>query len=262
MARYLFNYFPKLKNEIEKANKIIFFLDYDGTLIPFKKKPKLALPTKKLLNILKTLTKCAKSRVIIITGRGIDDIKRMLNIPELSFAGLHGLEIEFPHGKKFTWKKAKETKPLIDRIREKAYKEFKNELGVYIEDKKFTVAFHYRLLARERVDTAKKRFIDIVREVDKKKELEVMRGAEVLEARPKGWHKGKATEVILKKFGKGLNFYIGDDKTDEDAFDYLKNLGITVLVLNNSIKPTKARFYLKNPEEVLSFLKCFLKIAK
>jgi len=109
---------------------------------------------------------------------------------------------------------------------------FNSEGGVLIEDKVLTLALHYRMLGGEKVEHVKRGFLQIARH-ENKGELEIVDGAEVLEVRPKGWHKGKAVQLALKDLGNVLPFYIGDDATDEDAFRTINN-GITVRVSNST----------------------------
>ncbi|HUS99839.1 MAG TPA: trehalose-phosphatase, partial [Candidatus Thermoplasmatota archaeon] len=75
--------------------------------------------------------------------------------------------------------------------------------------------------------------------------------------RPKGWNKGKGIELFLARFTAVKNIlplYIGDDITDEDAFRFLGKRGITIYVANTSKRKTSARYWVKNPNEVCSFL--------
>ena len=146
----------------------------------------------------------------------------------------------------------------MEKIKENAFSEFNEEKGICIEDKKFTLAFHYRMLPTKKTKYATERFMKIVKRIDEKNMFEIIKGAKVIEIRPKGWNKGKATDFILNNIQGHTNtipVYIGDDTTDEDAFEYLKNQGLTIFVANNSNRTTLASYWLKNPGEVLMFLK-------
>jgi trehalose 6-phosphate phosphatase len=50
-----------------------------------------------------------------------------------------------------------------------------------------------------------------------------------------------------------MPIYIGDDLTDEDAFKLLKNSGLTIFV--GRPKKSNARYYIKDTNEVLDFLR-------
>lgn len=260
MVEYLFESLDQIRKQIGRADLILLFLDYDGTLVPFEDKPEDATPSEDLIKIIKDLVKNPKFLVSIVSGRTIQDLKRMLSIEGLSFAGVHGLSISYPN-KEYIWKDAVKVRPILDKIKEKTIDDLGNEEGIYLEDKEFTLALHYRLLPRERVTEVKEKFIGIVRYYDSP--LEVLHGSEVLEVRPEGWHKGKAVEVMIDEYfnryknKEMIPIYIGDDTTDEDAFNTLEN-GVTVLVSNKTKRETRARFYVRNQKEVLSFLKWIL----
>jgi trehalose 6-phosphate phosphatase len=71
------------------------------------------------------------------------------------------------------------------------------------------------------------------------------------------WDKGKAVMWLLKALGLEREnvrpIYIGDDRTDEDAFRALKEYGVGILV-SDELQPTSATYSLKNPSEVEGFL--------
>lgn len=240
---------------IKKAGLIALFLDYDGTLVPFKDKPEDAIPSKELVDILEGLVDNRKFIVWIISGRMVEDIKKMLPIKGLYFAGLHGLQIDFQNGKSFIWNGTIESKPIMDEIKKDVFAEFGNENGIYIKDKIFTLALNYRCFKGE-IEKVKEKFVEILDKYNNKT-LEIIHGRKVLEIRPKGWNKGKAVEMILKEIPEALPIYIGDDYTDEDAFDYINSIdGITVIadIEKEMNAKSNAKFYLRNQKEVLSFL--------
>lgn len=263
MSDYLFDQNTKIFETIEESDESVLFLDYDGTLVFFKDKPNEVFTPKEIEIVLKGLILNPKFTVFIISGRMLHEIKKLLNIEGLSFVALHGLQIELSDGTKFMQKPADNPRPLLERIKENISNDFREEKGVYIEDKELTLAFHYRLLSEGEIKDAVKEFIQTVKKIDKNNILEVINGENVVEIRPRGWDKGKATEFVLNNIVQGRNalpIYIGDDATDEDAFKYLGNQGLTIYVSNNSKKPTSAQYWLKDPDDVLIFLKSLLEI--
>lgn len=264
MPKYLFDHTAEIFEIIEQADETVLFLDYDGTLVSFKDKPTEVVTPIKVENVLKNLIQIPTFTVFIVCGRALHEIKNLLDIEGLSFAALHGLQIELSDGKTFSWEPAEGAKPFLKKIKEKVLYEFKNEKGIYIEDKEFTLAFHYRLLPEEKIKEAIEIFIKTVEKIDKENRLEIIHGSKVVEARPRGWHKGKATEHILNNIEHTNTFpiYIGDDTTDEDAFNHLGNHGLTIFVSNNSKKSSSAQYWLKNPDDVLLFLKSLLEIKQ
>jgi len=101
----------------------------------------------------------------------------------------------------------------------------------------------------------------------KKNDIKIRKGKKLLEIRPiADWDKGKAVLRLLSKQksvcknDKILPVYIGDDLTDEDAFQVLKSKGITVFV--GKPKKSYADFYLQDTEEVKKFLMKILALLK
>jgi trehalose 6-phosphate phosphatase len=265
MPDYLFDSTNNIFEKIDKSDVTFLFIDYDGTLVSFKDKPKDVNTPQEVKTILTCLLEHPKFKVFIVSGRTLIEIKELLNINGLSFAALHGLKIELSNGKKFFWEQAENIRSILKEIKIKALNEFKNKKEIYIEDKKVTLAFHYRLLSNNRIKKTVEKFEKIVKEIDANNMLNIINGEKVIEIRPKGWNKGKAVELILKNISEKINFlpiYIGDDTTDEDAFKQLEKKGITIFVTNDSNNPTTAHYYLKNPDDVIIFLQNLSKIEK
>lgn len=257
MPSYLYDHLEKIKDTICKNEEFLLFLDYDGTLISFKDKPDKVFTPENTKKIIKNLAKINNINVFIITGRKLDNIKKLVDINNVSYAALHGMQIEFRNEENYLWPRAEKTQPLIKEIKEKAYKEFKTDKEIILEDKEYTLAFHYRMLPRGKIKVKTKNFLEIVKNIDKGEKLNIIKGDNVTELRPCGWDKGKAVETIIDRKYKRkriLPIYIGDDTTDEDAFKTLNKTGITVYVQNKSDLNTIAEYYLKNPDEVKNFL--------
>jgi len=93
------------------------------------------------------------------------------------------------------------------------------------------------------------------------RELRRIDGKKVYELLPAiDWDKGKAVIWLLETLGLesrsgGIRpIYIGDDRTDEDAFRALEERGIGILVSEQS-QSTAATYSLKDPAEVERFLR-------
>jgi len=255
MPDYLFADSLQINQKILKSNSIILFLDYDGTLVSFKDRPSEITTPEIIKKILRQLIKNPKIMVVIVTGRSMNDIKKLLNVRGLSFIALHGLQIETISGFRFTWKKADQARLLVKKIKESIKGDL--EKGAFIEDKELTVVLHYRLLRVNKIQHVLHKFKKAVYNNDREKTFEIINGIKVIEARPKGWNKGKAIELFLTKHTKKkkmLPIYIGDDVTDEDAFKSLGKRGISIYVSNQSKRKTVAQYRVKNPDEVFFFL--------
>jgi alpha,alpha-trehalase len=251
---YLFDQWDAISQKIEKKN-VLLMLDYDGTLTSIKTRLEEAKLSEETRGLLKKLKK--KAAVAIVSGRSLEEMKDLVRIDNIIYAGNHGIEIDT--GKeKFIYPPALEDVPIIKgisgRLRQSPIK------GTQVEDKKFTVSFHYRRVDPKEVAKAKTFFNRAVSLWVKEKRIEVRKGKKVLEIRPRGWDKGKALKWIWNKLGKGLfPIYLGDDQTDEDAFAVLADNGISVLVTKRK-KRSFAKYHLRKVEEVEKFLKSLLNL--
>jgi trehalose 6-phosphate phosphatase len=265
MPNYLFDHSLEIITTLKHVDDILLLLDYDGTLVSFKDRPNQVYTPENVKKVLMDLIKEPGFEVVIITGRRLEDIRSLVALQGLSFAALHGLHIEFSNGKMFTWDQSKNTQPLLKKIKKKVYAEFEEEKKIYVEDKKYTLAFHYRGLPEHKTEDAIERVMELIRRTDLEGSLDVIMGAKVIEVRPRGWDKGKATELLWKEIEdhkRMFPIYVGDDTTDEDAFRYLKNQGLTVWVSNKSDRDTTARYWVNDPSETFEFLKLLRAIKK
>jgi len=258
---YLFDYEKIVLNKIKNSNLSFLFLDFDGTLVNFKKDPQKVKITDTVQNIIQYFQDSKKFEIIIITGRTLQDIKNKVNINKINFAAVHGLHVQFQDGTEKIFKKSVRGETQLNEIKKEAKKLFSNINGVFIEDKKFTVAFHYRSVSKQKKSKIKNKFLSLVEKYNFSN-IETIEGDNVIEARPKNWNKGDAVEVYLKQRSNTNSvfpIYIGDDSTDEDAFQYLKQKGLTIYVKNDSNLNTNASYWLKNPEDVIRFLSIIIK---
>lgn len=257
MPEYLLDHLYQISDRINKADEIYLFLDYDGTLVSFENRPQDVVTSQEVKIVITHLLHNKKFTVIIVTGRTLYEIKKLLDIEGLSFAALHGLQINLSNGMNYNWKPMNNLRKILENIKKFAEKKFQNERRIILEDKEFTVALHYRMLNEEKIKDVVDGFIEIVKAKDTSNKLDILHGSKVVEIRPAGWNKGKAVELISSNIisKNALQIYIGDDTTDEDAFRYINNQGITIFVSNDTNRSTTAQYWLKDPDDVIKFLK-------
>jgi len=254
--RYLFNDMDLIIKSIKNVKKIHLFLDYDGTLVVFQNQPNKVKTPANVHQLLQKISENSKFDIIIITGRKLNEVKSLLNIENISIAAVHGLHMQLADETQIVMDVAKKAKPSIKHIKNELINEFHQENDILIEDKEFTIAFHYRNVLKEKINTVQEKFIQII-DNNKNNAMEIVKGDKVFEVRPIGWNKGNAVDYFLNKQErniKSLPIYIGDDATDEDAFKYLKKKGITIYVKNDSDLITHALYWLQNPDDVIKFL--------
>jgi alpha,alpha-trehalase len=237
-----------------RSGRAAVFLDYDGTLTPIVSQPEDAWLSDSTRQTLRELA--ARGPVAILSGRDLDDVRRRVNIDSIVYAGSHGFDIAGPHG--LRREMATEFLPTLDLAEKELHEALDGISGARVERKRFSVAAHYRNVNEN--DLAKME--QAVGEVaTRHRKLRRINGKKVYELLPDvAWDKGKAVLWLLETLGLesrsgGIRpIYVGDDRTDEDAFRALEQRGIGILVSEQS-QPTAARYSLKNPAEVERFLR-------
>jgi len=261
--KYLFSDWEKIGRTL-KGKFIYLFLDYDGTLTPIADTPHMAVTPRRMRALLFRLANMPNCKIAIVSGRQLNDIKKRIRLKKIVYAGNHGLEISGPKIK-FTAHLPAQYKRALQKIKAKLATELSAIKGAIVEDKEFSLGVHYRLVDKKDVARVKNAFYAATLLYEVRNVIVVKTGKMALEIRPQvAWDKGKVVLWLLgrqlfatrNKKTKVLPIYIGDDTTDEDAFGALRNKGMTIYV--GKLGKSKARFYLKNPEEVARFLEMIL----
>jgi trehalose 6-phosphate phosphatase len=229
----------------------VVFLDYDGTLSPIAPRPELATLPEATRAVLEKLA--AAVPVVVLSGRGREDVAALVGLDGLIFAGSHGFDIAGPEVR---WE-ASEGENLPEEI-SRAAAELAERLagipGVLVEDKRFAVAVHFRLVAEADLPAVERAVEEVAAAHPA---LRVTGGKKVFELRPRiEWDKGRALLWLLERLAPGkdvLPLYIGDDVTDEDAFRAIAGKGIGILVAEEP-RETAAAYRLRDPGEVRDFL--------
>ncbi|MFC4638187.1 bifunctional alpha,alpha-trehalose-phosphate synthase (UDP-forming)/trehalose-phosphatase [Deinococcus hohokamensis] len=219
------------------ARPLLIMCDYDGTLAPIARVPRDADPQPGALEALARLLHHPAHRAAIVTGRRSVQVYGFLPLPDLYVVGLHGME----------WPET--SPPAPERlVIESLARQFPAAPGLRIEDKRWTVAVHYRNVAPER-------HAELERQLDRvvvPPGWEVIPGKLVREFRPAGYGKGQAVRTLMAAFPGRLPVYLGDDFTDEEAFEAVNALGgVSVKV---GAGPTAAYSRLTSPASVVALL--------
>ncbi|XP_057533393.1 probable trehalose-phosphate phosphatase D [Amaranthus tricolor] len=253
-ALEMFNHIIKASN----GKKIVMFLDYDGTLSPIVQDPDRAFMSEEMRAAVKAVARYFPTA--IVSGRGKEKVYDFVKLKELYYAGSHGMDIEGPANdeRSVICQPATEFLPIINQVYKKLLEKTKFIQGAKVESNKFCLSVHFRCVDEKYWGE----LVELVKEVlSDYPKLKMTYGRKVLEIKPTiKWDKGKALEFLLQALGYAksknvLPIYIGDDKTDEDAFKVLKKRkqGFGILV-SKFPKETSAAFTLQDPTEV----KCFL----
>ena len=255
--KYLMDFLDDVKVKLEKQ-KTALLLDYDGTLTPIVNTPDEALLNEDMRSVLSNLKDNTNFIVAVFSGRSLLDVRSKVELDGICYTGNHGMEIEF-QGMIYIHPEAKKMVNIIQNVCSKLQPLLSDIDGTIIEDKGLTASVHYRMSPPEEIPKVKRIVESTIKPYVENGDIKLTHGKMVLEIRPNiQWDKGKAVEWVLSSIGAGEStkyfpIYIGDDRTDEDAFKVLRNRGITILV-SSKIKKTSAEYLLYNVEEVKNFL--------
>ncbi|KAG2322764.1 hypothetical protein Bca52824_015977 [Brassica carinata] len=263
--------FPSALNKFDeivnaaKGKQIVMFLDYDGTLSPIVEDPDKAYITHEMREVVKNVA--LNFPTAIVTGRSIDKVRGFVKLDEIYYAGSHGMDIEGPtneyaYGESnqgVLFQPAREFVPMIEKLFKILEEKTKWIPGAMVENNKFCLSVHFRRVDEKRwtalAEQVKSVLIDFP-------QLKLTQGRKVLEIRPTiKWDKGQALNFLLKSLGfekseDVVPVYIGDDRTDEDAFKVLRERGQGFGILVSKVpKETNASYSLQDPSQVNEFLR-------
>jgi trehalose 6-phosphate phosphatase len=235
------------------------FFDFDGTLSDIVDDPDSARLTSGTANALRALA--ARCPVAVLSGRDLADVRERVGLPGIWYAGSHGFELTGPDGAHHQNDAAGAAVPVLEDAAAELAAQLDAVPGVVVEHKMFAVAVHYRNAARDKVGEV----TAAVHAAGRRHQLRVTTGREIVELRPDiDWDKGKTLDWIVGQLPEPddakawLPIYLGDDITDEDAFDAvcdpdIGGIGIVVRHTDDGDRATAAQFALEDPRQVGEF---------
>jgi trehalose 6-phosphate phosphatase len=236
------------------AGRMLVALDFDGTLSPIVERPEEARLLDGLAEPLHRLVRRPDTVAAIVSGRGLADVRGRVRLHPVYYAGNHGFEIEGP-GLVRVHPAAEEARPALEACARKLESALADEPGTQVEDKRWTLSVHYRRAER---DDAEARVRAAVYEVCRHPGLRVTEGKKVIEIRPDvPWDKGRAVRFLLDTLDDGAPLpaiFIGDDRTDEDAFAVVRELGGGIVVGDPPPADTRALAWVRDPAEVAELI--------
>lgn len=210
--------------------RCVLFADLDGTLTPIVRRPHEARMSEPVRRLLRRLA--CRIPVVIVSGRALVDVRRIVGVPTLRYVASHGLVYQKSRSRARWLGRPAPRSTVLGWIR--ALKQAAEGIkGTLVEDKGLTVALHDRLVSpgdRARLHRRVRRALD---PLQRDGMASLVRGKRVLEVRPAGsWNKGTAVAKLLReRWAAGrVPVYFGDDRTDFDAFRVLRGRGLSVRV--------------------------------
>lgn len=234
-----------------RAESRLLLLDYDGTLVPFADAPGGAVPDEQLLTLLRKLSSERKNRVVILSGRDRHTLTEWLGHLNVTLVAEHGGWLR--RARSTDWM------PVITRGLEGWKKDIRPILelfvgripGSLIEEKDFSLVWHYRRAETESASAAARELLDTLSNFSANLHVQVLPGNKTVEVRTMGISKGIFYTQFLGDTPEEFILAMGDDWTDEDLFAVLPASAYSIKVAQ---RVSKARFNLNSVSEARSLL--------
>jgi trehalose 6-phosphate synthase/phosphatase len=244
----------QLVEEFAKAKNRLFLLDYDGTLAKLEKYPQLAKPDDDLIRFIKLLSDNPRNEVVIISGRDKITLQSWFGSLNIGLVAEHGVWIR---KKKEDWRMLKQLnndwKPKILPLLET----YADRLpGSFVEDKEFSLAWHYRMADPEMASMVAKELKDDLVSFTANIGVQILQGRKVIEVKNPGMNKGDAGSNWISENNFDFIMAIGDDWTDEDLFKVLPEKAYSIKV---GLTQSQARFNLHDQKDVVELLQELIK---
>jgi len=247
----------KLIKDYANSQNRILFLDYDGTLSPFKERPETAVPGAILLAILNTLADDPRNNLVIVSGRHRDLLHKWFGSLNIGIVAEHGAWIR---------EKDKDWLPAIkveSNWKEKVrpiLRSYEDRLpGSFAEEKEFSLVWHYRAADPELASVRSKELADELGYFTENTELQVLQDSKSIEVRNVGIDKGISAKLLLSEKTFDFVLAVGDDLADEELFKVIPEKSYSIKV---GLAKSYARFNLRNHREVVQLLTDLTKTVK
>lgn len=233
------------------ADRKLFLLDYDGTLVDFQDDPQKVAPDEYLYNLLKKLSERADTSVVVISGRDKNSLERWLGKLNISIVAEHGVWTK-DSGQEWAqadlleqdWKE--EIKAVMETFVDRTP-------GTFIEVKDYSLVWHYRKADQGLAEIRVHELLDSLTQFTSTMRLQILEGNKVIEIKNAGINKGHAATRWAERHPDGFILAMGDDYTDEDTFKAVNGFpnAFTIKVGYNI---TAAQYNIPSNREVLRLL--------
>ncbi len=243
----------KMKADYRRAGGRLILLDYDGTLVPFADRPEQARPDEALLDLLDALTRDPRNEVVIVSGRGKGTMHLWFGDLDVGLVAGHGIwnrergqQWQLLEPVSEEWKEV--IRPILQRYRDRTP-------GSTVEEKDYSLAWHYRKADLELAFLRQNELKEVLREYTANLTLAIVEGNRVLEVKNANINKGRGVAAWLSRRNYEFILAFGDDVTDEDLFAALPEQAYSVKV---GYQMSIARYFVDSPREVREVLERLL----
>ncbi|MDN4620675.1 bifunctional alpha,alpha-trehalose-phosphate synthase (UDP-forming)/trehalose-phosphatase [Paenibacillus sp. PsM32] len=234
------------------SEKRLLFLDYDGTLVGFKPTPEQAKPDEELKQLLADLCKDPRNTVVIITGRDRFVMEKWLGDLDLHIIASHGLWFRKPGADEEWMMTVNVDNDWKDTIRHILEKYTDRTPGSLIEEKEYSLAWHYRQCEPDMIGLKRDELKEALLSITNSMSIGVLEGNKVLEVKDNRINKGHGAHLLLRDQEYDFILGVGDDTTDEDLFSALPKDSYSVKIGTGN---THANYRLKSVKDMRLLLK-------
>jgi len=262
--RYLFDYLNEL-NKFRNDSNTAIITDIDGTISEIAPTPMEAMVKPEIKDKIEKIADKFKFTGVM-TGRNINNAMEMVGSKKIIYIGNHGLE-QYKNGKISIEPQVKQYIPFMKKLRREIQKKLKDYECILFQDKELSFTVHYRLCKTS--DEARQKALEIIHSIKGSKNLKITEGRKAIEIRPPvGQDKGTVLQKFISDNHIKKIVYLGDDVTDADAFNKLKELkgagkvnSVGIVVVSEEVPELvkeNASFYVNGVDEVQKFFNWIL----
>ncbi len=238
-----------LVSDYVKSENRLILLDYDGTLTPFVETPEKARPDPELLRQLKAFAQKPQNEVVVASGRDRNYLEKWFGNLSLGLVAEHGAWIKEKGGAwtavghlRGEWKE--KIRPFLELYADRTP-------GSFVEEKEFSLVWHYRKADPELASLRTRELKDAILHLTGNLGLEISDGNKIVEIKNAGVDKGQAAAHWLSMRDWDFVLAIGDDLTDENLFAVVPKQAYSIKV---GYGPSRAKFSIESYSEVRALL--------
>jgi trehalose 6-phosphate synthase/phosphatase len=232
-----------------QAETRLIILDYDGTLVPFRTRPRKGAPDQELVDLLNVLASDQSNDVVVASGRMRQVMNDWFGSMNVSLIACHGAWLK-PKGEEWQlgedlsneWKE--QLLPIFQLFKDRTP-------GSTVEEKDYALAWHYRNAEPELAALRASEFKDILFSFTGDLNLDILEGKSVLEIKPVNVSKARAVSTWLSRNSWRFILAAGDDNNDEVMFSQLPANAYTIKI---GLDISEARYYLESPAQLRRLL--------
>ena len=256
-ARHALRDWPTIRGLFQDLDELLLLVDYDGTLAPIAPTPEEAYLPAKTRIVLRRIRRLRGVTVGIVSGRSLQTVKKLARIPGLVYVGNHGCEIRGP-GLNFVHPAARRSRPHMKHIATDLRQKLAEIPGSRVESKGLSISVHWRGVSARKVAECRRLILRVLSPWRRRGKIRVTHGKRVVEVRaPVMWHKGSSVEWINRHLDSARSrgiCYLGDDRTDEDAFRAVNRLHGISISIGAQRQATTAKWWLADCNQVREYL--------